>query len=463
MFQRSNRKKLGDDYDADDKKSKRVSLSLSQRLAVLLCWVLSVWLAAVLLNNATADNTRSSPAVHDIQVSQPQAHHELVETNSLPSKTCSAQGALRQGKFASAAKVRGCPPDDDAWLRLAQLLMPQAKVFFDIGSNKGFSAARFYELWVPELGLNSRGLHAAIKLTSKEKDLIECGACNDCMEAGVSLMPVMLRFCAPGADKTQNQNLARQLLTAVGSMCSERAQTFRPLRIYSFDGNPVMVDGVRKARDYLADNDIGYSRLQDVSDISEERLPQTPKKHFLKDYWSLELAAFTGDDYVPGKTMEFILGIGEKGHLTGTSGEKAKDGEFTNRAQVPVLSIDALIAREKLDHVDLIKVDTEGYDPTVLKGARETLKKHKVTLVIFEYNKLWRKEDTLGSVVKELFDAHDYACYLEGKNLLLKLTQNCWSHELEIRQWSNVWCASLRVSEGISLATVFDSYSVAFL
>lgn len=63
-------------------------------------------------------------------------------------------------------------------MRIIHLVMPQATTFIDIGSNKGFTAARFYELWSPELGLNAKILHAAIRATNKNPEILECGACK---------------------------------------------------------------------------------------------------------------------------------------------------------------------------------------------------------------------------------------------------------------------------------------------
>ena len=39
-----------------------------------------------------------------------------------------------------------------------------------------------------------------------------------------------------------------------------------------------------------------------------------------------------------------------------------------------------------LSHVDLLFIDTEGNDPAVLKGARETLSAKRVTVVQYEFH-----------------------------------------------------------------------------
>jgi hypothetical protein len=40
----------------------------------------------------------------------------------------------------------------------------------------------------------------------------------------------------------------------------------------------------------------------------------------------------------------------------------------------------------QLQRLFMLKIDTEGFDPLVLRGARKTLAGHKVDLLLFEYN-----------------------------------------------------------------------------
>jgi hypothetical protein len=40
----------------------------------------------------------------------------------------------------------------------------------------------------------------------------------------------------------------------------------------------------------------------------------------------------------------------------------------------------------QLQRLFMLKIDTEGFYPLVLRGARKTLAGHKVDLVLFEYN-----------------------------------------------------------------------------
>jgi hypothetical protein len=97
-----------------------------------------------------ADIRREAPPPPPVEVAEPPALRSIdspIVSTTTPqedSRSCEATRAVRQGEFVSVAHVRGCPPGDDVWLRMAQLAMPDAKVFLDIGCNKGFTAARFF-------------------------------------------------------------------------------------------------------------------------------------------------------------------------------------------------------------------------------------------------------------------------------------------------------------------------------
>ena len=379
------------------------------------------------------------------------------------SRRCTDAESELQSSLFEAAKVRGCPASDDAFMRLAHAVMPHARTFVDIGSNKGYTAARFYELWSPQVGLNPRALHSALRrVAGSQPELVECGACNDCEDASGPLLPVVQRLCSVQAGKSLDPNTP--LPRVVDELCAEMAKRFAPIRVYSFDGNPEMVSGVRSAVALLATS-LGERKdqLAGVADVPRSRLPDRAHEALAKR-WTVEHAAFS-DEYREGLTVTFSLGEGEKGRMqTGDGGGDRKRSAAAppRTTQVPVLTVDALVARERLDHVDVLKIDVEGHDPLVLRGARDTLGRGAVTLLLFEYNKLWDSASTSLEKVSAELERAGFACYLEGKNAMLKLTHGCWSSRLEMRRWSNVFCPNLRTPQGAALATVYDAYALAF-
>jgi hypothetical protein len=65
-------------------------------------------------------------------------------------------------------------------------------------------------------------------------------------------------------------------------------------------------------------------------------------------------------------------------------GSSSTAGAATTR--VPLTTVDAMMRSLQLQRLFMLKIDTEGFDPLVLRGARKSLAEHKVDLLLFEYN-----------------------------------------------------------------------------
>ncbi len=53
--------------------------------------------------------------------------------------------------------------------------------------------------------------------------------------------------------------------------------------------------------------------------------------------------------------------------------------------QIPGMTVDEQMKTLGLSHLFLLKIDAEGFDPLVLRGARETLSNRRVDMLQFEY------------------------------------------------------------------------------
>ena len=60
------------------------------------------------------------------------------------------------------------------------------------------------------------------------------------------------------------------------------------------------------------------------------------------------------------------------------------DHRIVERFDVEVITVDSLYSISNLDHIDLLKIDTEGFDLEVLKGARNTLERNLVSVILSE-------------------------------------------------------------------------------
>jgi hypothetical protein len=117
-------------------------------------------------------------------------------------------------------------------LRLAQLVFPDASVFFDIGANRGYFTAKIFNLWSPGHGLNGKTLSNAIKadfynkITTNKDNVI--GVCEDTF----TFQPMV---CVGRSSIT----------TAFGPMAHE-CQFRRAIKVISFDGQESHVHDQRK-------------------------------------------------------------------------------------------------------------------------------------------------------------------------------------------------------------------------
>jgi FkbM family methyltransferase len=77
--------------------------------------------------------------------------------------------------------------------------------------------------------------------------------------------------------------------------------------------------------------------------------------------------------------------------------------------RVPVVTLDAYVARERIERVDLIKVDVEGAEALVFKGASRLLASAAAPIVFFELNDaLCRACQVTARDVKQLLIDHGY-------------------------------------------------------
>ena len=110
-------------------------------------------------------------------------------------------------------------------------------------------------------------------------------------------------------------------------------------------------------------------------------------------------------------------------------------------------------------NIFLLKIDTEGYDYFVLKGANKTLLNKRVKFILFEYNDKWftlNRQVTLKLVVNDLYFKYQYQCYFITSKILVPLFDFWWDDKYEIKGWSNVFCG---IKNDYYLNWILKSYS----
>ncbi|CAJ1331146.1 unnamed protein product, partial [Effrenium voratum] len=121
--------------------------------------------------------------------------------------------------------------------------------------------------------------------------------------------------------------------------------------------------------------------------------------------------------------------------------------------------VDQLRGIQQVDRkVFLLKVDAEGFDPLVLKGADRLLRKRRVRFLVFEVDRAWHKAGhgiSLEQVVSRLFRL-GYFCFVMHPEVLVPVYGIWWNPTYNSFTWANVFCA---LRNDPALFAVFVSYS----
>ena len=77
------------------------------------------------------------------------------------------------------------------------------------------------------------------------------------------------------------------------------------------------------------------------------------------------------------------------------------------RRLVPVVTLDAEFGRIGWDGADLVKVDAEGFDLDVLRGALSAIQRRSIRWIQFEYNTHWRARGATLLAAAELLKGYE--------------------------------------------------------
>lgn len=101
---------------------------------------------------------------------------------------------------------------------------------------------------------------------------------------------------------------------------------------------------------------------------------------------------------------------------------------------VPVIRLDSYCQENSIEHIDLLKVDVEGYEGKVFAGTSGLLKGKKIDIVQFEYGYAAIYGKTFFKDLYELFDSYGYDVYKIKSKTIHKLQ---YSPKLEHCSYGN--------------------------
>jgi FkbM family methyltransferase len=156
---------------------------------------------------------------------------------------------------------------------------------------------------------------------------------------------------------------------------------------------------------------------------------------------NLSLNAATNVEAVPqavgdhSGTIEFTIPADDQISLVASAVRPFAEAHFGipyKQHKVPQTTVDDFVAQRRLDSVDLVKIDVEYYELSVLKGAERTLEKQAPVLLceVFDYEIFAHHHPELaGKIsstqhleVQELLKNYGYHFYYVGKEGLLRVS-----------------------------------------
>lgn len=360
-----------------------------------------------ILGGDNADKYEPNILNEELALDQQQPHVVEVDAGPKPvleTASCTeAQANQQETKFIeNGFKQRnvwywGCPKD--VWWQLVHKWSPSPdkKAFVDVGMNKGYVAGTWFGLWNPEVGVTVKSIHDAIRKTPPN-DKQDCGACGDCLD-----------------------NVTPLVQKPLGST--------DVIKVYGYDAAEVAVKKQQAMVDKFFLDAKEHWIGTHAAVAKEVGMAKFPKLDILSEIASLD---GSHDQDNPGKMVD-----------------------------VKVVNAPSIFKQWDLDHAFVFKIDTEGHDPDVLKGAHQLLVEQKITILYFEYHDLglWKTQESLKEHT-EVLDKAGYECFLLGHSCAFALSNTCWNELFEFRQWSNVMCISR--FHGADLIEVIRDHSFGY-
>ena len=274
----------------------------------------------------------------------------------------------------------------------------------------GYTAAQIFALWFPGSELNERGLHDNLNADANA-GLLNANYtgvfCGDQNHASVPLMCIGKRDATPG--------------------CSYR----RSITVHSFEAQ--------------------LGLYQDTAQVIPRKYPHLtpeykPDPAFTrtKATWMFHNLAVT-DKVDPANPFGYFTETHlENGHLVklaATADGKVPEGYKL----VKLTTIDSFCAAHNISRVDVLKIDAEGGDLDVIRGANITLLHRHVKMLSVECFNCLKDLATL-SMVDRLHKEYGFSCYSAGWSTTLVRLTDCNNPELakgdgEHASSANVYCA----------------------
>jgi FkbM family methyltransferase len=144
---------------------------------------------------------------------------------------------------------------------------------------------------------------------------------------------------------------------------------------------------------------------------------------------------------IPGLKLH-QLGLGDREGVCAFNdyGENSGLSSFASRRKsmglepvrvikTPVSTFDQFCAQERIETVDFVKIDTEGYEMSVLRGMEKALGNQRVAAIQFEYGGTWLDAGETLAAANQLLQTHGYQLYKLRPASLERVQYDCRRYE----------------------------------
>jgi len=210
--------------------------------------------------------------------------------------------------------------------------------------------------------------------------------------------PIISKFCKPGMIAFDvGANIGEWTLTIANGVGAQG-------RVYSFEPTPFLFDALNKTVVANQFNQVIVSpyALSDKSKIMDFYIQYDESE--LLDARLSRLGS-------PADFKEWV-----------TDGKKAK------KIQVKTITLDEFAVKEKLERLDFIKIDAEGYESAIVEGGLTVLKKFRPNLIL-ECGGVYDSEEKRKRMVARLREL-DYS--LVGQPVLSGIVEVTWDQFINL-------------------------------
>jgi len=83
-----------------------------------------------------------------------------------------------------------------------------------------------------------------------------------------------------------------------------------------------------------------------------------------------------------------------------------------HKERVNVTTVDDYVEGKNVPHIELMKIDVEGHEMSVIRGAEKAIRQGRVACIQFEYNNYWQcSGDTLVEMLEHLRQLNSYSFF----------------------------------------------------